>query len=128
MPQTTRDMKKKLRVGILFGGKSGEHEISLRSANSILKAIDRKKYDVVEIGITKQGRWLQSDSAKALLAGESTPPQSIAAPSCGPSSIYRRTLARCAGLIIGPTLMFSSSGSPTLMRRARSVNFSTKSA
>jgi D-alanine-D-alanine ligase len=64
-------MKKKLRVGILFGGKSSEHEISLRSANSILKAIDRKKYDVVEIGITKQGRWLQSDSAQALLAGES---------------------------------------------------------
>ena len=55
-------MKKKLRVGILFGGKSGEHEISLRSANSILSAIDRKKYDIVEIGITKQGRWLQADS------------------------------------------------------------------
>jgi D-alanine-D-alanine ligase len=67
-------MKKKLRVGILFGGKSGEHEISLRSANSILKAIDRKKYDVVEIGITKQGRWLQSGSAQALLAGESAQP------------------------------------------------------
>jgi len=64
-------MKKKLRVGILFGGKSGEHEISLRSANSILNAIDRKKYDVVEVGITKQGRWLQSDGAQALLAGES---------------------------------------------------------
>ncbi len=63
-------MKKKLRVGILFGGKSGEHEISLRSANSILKAIDRKKYDVVEIGITKQGRWLQSSAAQALLAGQ----------------------------------------------------------
>jgi D-ala D-ala ligase N-terminus len=75
MPQTKIDMKKKLRVGILFGGKSGEHEISLRSANSILKAIDRKKYDVVEIGITKQGRWLQSGSAQALLAGESSQPQ-----------------------------------------------------
>lgn len=63
-------MKRKLRIGILFGGKSGEHEISLRSANSILKAIDRKKYDVVEIGITKQGRWLRDGDAKALLAGE----------------------------------------------------------
>jgi D-alanine-D-alanine ligase len=68
-------MKKKLRVGILFGGKSGEHEISLRSANSILKAIDRRKYDVVEIGITKHGRWLQSDGAQALLAGESAQPK-----------------------------------------------------
>ena len=62
--------KKKLRVGVLFGGRSGEHEISLRSARSILKAIDRKKYDVVELGITKQGRWLQSGEAQALL-GES---------------------------------------------------------
>ena len=59
--------KKKLRVGILFGGKSGEHEISLRSARSILKAIDRKKYDVVELGITKEGRWLQSGDAQRLL-------------------------------------------------------------
>jgi D-alanine-D-alanine ligase len=82
MPQTKTDMKKKLRVGILFGGKSGEHEISLRSANSILKAIDRKKYEVVEIGITKQGRWLQDTGAKALLAGESTqPPKRLSASS-----------------------------------------------
>ena len=53
-------VKKKLRVGVLFGGKSGEHEISLRSARSILKAIDRKKYEVVELGISKAGRWLPS--------------------------------------------------------------------
>ncbi|MES2391288.1 MAG: D-alanine--D-alanine ligase family protein [Acidobacteriota bacterium] len=59
--------KKKLRVGILFGGKSGEHEISLRSARSILNAIDRKKYDVVELGISKQGKWLQSGDARGLL-------------------------------------------------------------
>ena len=60
--------RKKLRIGILFGGKSGEHEISLRSARSILKAIDRKKYDVVELGITKEGRWLQRGAAQGLLA------------------------------------------------------------
>jgi D-alanine-D-alanine ligase len=62
--------RKKLRVGILFGGKSGEHEVSLLSARSILKAIDRKKYDVVELGITKEGRWLQSGAAQGLLGGE----------------------------------------------------------
>ena len=61
--------RKKLRVGVLFGGRSGEHEVSLRSARSILQAIDRKKYDVVELGITKEGRWLQSDAAQKLLAG-----------------------------------------------------------
>lgn len=65
--------KKKLRVGILFGGKSGEHEISLRSARSILKAIDRHKYDVVELGITREGRWLPPSSASALLSGSSLP-------------------------------------------------------
>ena len=65
--------KKKLRVGILFGGKSGEHEISLRSARSILGAIDRKKYDVVELGITREGRWLQSSDAQALLDGGDAP-------------------------------------------------------
>jgi D-alanine-D-alanine ligase len=61
--------RKKLRVGVLFGGKSGEHEISLRSARSILKAIDRKKYEVVELGITKDGRWLQGAAAVGLLGG-----------------------------------------------------------
>ena len=59
--------RKKLRVGVLFGGRSGEHEVSLRSARSILKAIDRKKYDVVELGISKQGRWLGSAAAQAML-------------------------------------------------------------
>lgn len=59
--------KKKLRVGILFGGRSGEHEVSLRSARSILQAIDRRKYDVVELGITKEGRWLQGAKAERLL-------------------------------------------------------------
>ena len=64
----TRAMaRKKLRVGVLFGGKSGEHEISLRSARSILKAIDRKKFEVVELGITRQGRWLGGGAAQGLL-------------------------------------------------------------
>jgi D-alanine-D-alanine ligase len=62
-------MAKKLRVGILFGGRSGEHEVSLLSAASILKAIDREKFDVVPIGITKEGRWLGAGDAKSLLAG-----------------------------------------------------------
>jgi len=63
-------MAKKLRVGVLFGGRSGEHEVSLLSAASILKAIDRKKFDVVPIGITKEGRWLAAADAAELLEGE----------------------------------------------------------
>ncbi|HEV2578041.1 MAG TPA: D-alanine--D-alanine ligase family protein [Acidobacteriaceae bacterium] len=60
--------RKKLRVGVLFGGRSGEHDVSLRSARSILKAMDRKMYDVVELGITRQGRWLTGSAAEHLLA------------------------------------------------------------
>src|SRR5438093_6786029 len=58
---------KKIRVGVIFGGRSGEHEVSLRSAESILESIDRSKYDVVPIGITHEGRWLASKRAVALL-------------------------------------------------------------
>lgn len=60
-------MTKKLRVGVIFGGRSGEHEISLRSAESVINAMDKHKYDVVPIGITKEGRWLVSTDATALL-------------------------------------------------------------
>jgi D-alanine-D-alanine ligase len=63
-------MAKKIRVGVLFGGRSGEHEVSLLSAASVLDNIDKKKYDVVPIGITKEGRWLTSSHAESLLRGE----------------------------------------------------------
>src|SRR5215469_16120655 len=70
---TKKPAKKKLRVGILFGGRSGEHEVSLLSAASILSAIDRTKYEVIPIGITKQGQWLTSAQAEHLLAGDTKP-------------------------------------------------------
>jgi D-alanine-D-alanine ligase len=60
----------KRRVGILFGGRSGEHEVSLLSAASVLNAIDKEKYEVVPIGITKDGRWLTSEHAENLLTGK----------------------------------------------------------
>lgn len=60
-------MSRKLRVGVIFGGRSGEHEVSLRSAESIINALDRDKYDVVPIAITKKGKWLTSSDAAALL-------------------------------------------------------------
>jgi D-alanine-D-alanine ligase len=66
----SRNMAKKLRVGVLFGGRSGEHEVSLLSAASVLKAIDRKKFDVVPIGITKDGHWLAAGDANHLLEGD----------------------------------------------------------
>ena len=60
-------MSQKLRVGVIFGGRSGEHEVSLRSAESVINALDRDKYDVVPIAITKQGKWLASSEATNLL-------------------------------------------------------------
>ncbi len=60
-------MAKKIRVGIVFGGRSGEHEVSLRSARSVMDAIDKEKYETVPIGITKEGHWLVGgDPMKAL--------------------------------------------------------------
>jgi len=66
---------KKIRVGILFGGRSGEHEVSLLSAASVLKAIDRSKYDVIPVGITKQGQWVTAGYAERLLQGEAPQPE-----------------------------------------------------
>ncbi len=60
-----------LTVGLLFGGRSGEHEVSLASARSVLAALDRQKYRVVEIGITKEGAWLSGSGAlEALSSGQ----------------------------------------------------------
>lgn len=61
-------MKKKIRLGLLFGGRSGEHEVSLMSAASVLMALDPVKYEVVPIGITREGRWLVGSTAGNLLA------------------------------------------------------------
>jgi D-alanine-D-alanine ligase len=71
--KTKNQPKRKLRVGILFGGRSGEHEVSLLSAASVLNAIDRTKYEVIPIAITKQGRWIASGEATRLLAGNTKP-------------------------------------------------------
>lgn len=57
-------MKKKVRVGLLFGGRSGEHEVSLTSAMSVLKALDPDKYEVVLIGITRDGGWRLGAAAR----------------------------------------------------------------
>lgn len=54
---------RKIRIGVLFGGRSSEHEVSLMSARSVLEALDRDKYEVVQIGVTKEGRWLVAPDA-----------------------------------------------------------------
>lgn len=63
-------MPKKLRIGVIFGGRSGEHEVSLRSARSVIEAIDKSKYEVLPIAITKEGNWLGPAAAAKLLPSE----------------------------------------------------------
>lgn len=60
-------MAKKIRVGVIFGGRSGEHEVSIRSARSVIEAMDKSKYEVVPIAITKEGNWLGSAAAVEFL-------------------------------------------------------------
>ncbi len=63
-------MPKKLRVGVIFGGRSGEHEVSIRSARAIVEAIDRRKFEVVPIAITMEGKWLSPAYSAQLLPPE----------------------------------------------------------
>jgi D-alanine-D-alanine ligase len=59
--------KKRLRVGVLFGGRSGEHEVSLASAASVIRGLDPDKYEAVPIGISKEGHWLIGNAAQKML-------------------------------------------------------------
>jgi len=63
----TLDKRKRLRVGVLFGGRSGEHEVSLVSAASVIRGLDPDKYEPVPVGITKDGHWLVGEGAAKLL-------------------------------------------------------------
>ena len=64
-------MNDRTRVAVVFGGKSGEHEVSLRSAASVVEALPKDKYEVVLVGITKTGRWVLGEPAARMLAGPS---------------------------------------------------------
>ena len=59
--------RRRLRVGVIYGGRSGEHEVSLRSAASVIAALDPERYEVVPIAITKAGRWLSGPDSLAQL-------------------------------------------------------------
>ena len=120
----------KLRVGILFGGRSGEHEVSLLSAASVLNAIDNEKYDVVPIGITKDGRWLTAEHAEHLLQGKlMLEPRNLRAgdPETTPSAAV---LARGESVVVPPEPVHRQSGlvpfqtDAAMMRRAsdRAIN------
>jgi D-alanine-D-alanine ligase len=120
----------KLRVGILFGGRSGEHEVSLLSAASVLNAIDKEKYEVVPIGITKDGRWLTAEHAENLLTGKLVlEPRNLRAGD-PETTTSAAVLARGEAVVVPPEPVHRHSGlvpfqtDAALMRRAsdRAIN------
>ena len=130
---------KKLRVGILFGGRSGEHEISLLSAASVFNAINKNKYEVVPIGITKAGRWVTAAAAERLLTGDKSagaspgPTQTRLRAGDPEATAWAAVLAAGEGVVVPPepqghggllTPFQSDAASSGLTRRAadRAIN------
>jgi D-alanine-D-alanine ligase len=111
----------KLRVGIIFGGRSGEHEVSLLSAASVVYAIDKNKYEVVPIGITKERRWLTAEHAENLLKGKSAAESSHAAqlragdPEATPGAAV---LAQGESVVVPPEPVHRQSGLVPFQRDA----------
>src|SRR5579871_1319803 len=94
---------KKLRVGVLFGGRSGEHEVSLLSAASVLDAIDKSKYEVIPIGITKEGCWVTAGHAERLLKGNPAGPEPRHLRAGDPeTTASAAVLARGEGVVVPP--------------------------
>src|SRR5215218_883602 len=60
-------MTKKIRIGVIYGGRSGEHEVSVRSARTVIEAVDTEKYEVIPLAITKEGRWLSPAESASML-------------------------------------------------------------
>ncbi|MEK7561066.1 MAG: D-alanine--D-alanine ligase [Patescibacteria group bacterium] len=86
--------RKKTKIGVIFGGKSAEHEISLQSARNIIDALDKKKYDVVLIGIDKSGQWLfDADATRLLDPSRSASAKKLIAPHSRPSMAVRGSTA-----------------------------------
>jgi D-alanine-D-alanine ligase len=93
-------MAEKLRVGVIFGGRSGEHEVSLVSAQGIMNAMDKEKYEVIPIGITKEGRWLTSGEPMELLQSPFSFPPAGGGDERGGVADAQRTEARTRELVI----------------------------
>jgi D-alanine-D-alanine ligase len=60
-------MTTKIRIGVIYGGRSGEHEVSVRSARAVIEAVDTEKYEIIPVAITKDGHWLSPGKSASLL-------------------------------------------------------------
>jgi len=116
---------KKIRVGILFGGRSGEHEVSLLSAASVFNAIDKEKFEVIPVGITKDGRWVTAMDAERLLKGMPPEHEERHLRAGDPDfTAGAAVLARGEGVVVPPEPKSSLSPFQTDLRRAsdRAIN------
>jgi len=104
-------MAKKLRVGVVFGGESGEHEVSLAGAASVLAAMDRERFEPVPIGITREGRWLVGGDPLRALAEEAT---RRALDEGGGEASVKQALAVRAGDAAGTTGLLRMESSESL--------------
>jgi D-alanine-D-alanine ligase len=84
-------MADKIRVGVLFGGQSGEHEVSLVSARAVMGGLDTGKYEVVPIGITKEGRWIAGPDTMPALEAAADPKLLPGGPAAGTNNQEPRT-------------------------------------
>lgn len=97
-------MSKKIKVGIIFGGKSAEHEVSLQSAKNVVEALDKEKYEPVLIGVDKSGKWLLADNFGFLLSGGGNSPVAIVPQSGGKISNLENSAAENAVDVVFPVL------------------------
>lgn len=88
---------RKIRVGIIFGGRSGEHEVSLSSARSVMDALDKQKYEIVPIGIDKNGRWLTHEPLQTLQQGGGYAPLAAGTQTAALTSPANKAAAQLAG-------------------------------
>lgn len=79
-------MSEKIKVGVIFGGRSGEHEVSLVSADSVMKSLDKNKYEVIPIGITKEGKWLATGDPMQALKEKNVENTKVVQPIADPTA------------------------------------------
>ena len=103
--------ERKLRVGVIFGGQSGEHEVSLAGAASVLAAIDRERFEAVPIGITREGRWLMGGDPLQALSHDAT---RRALAEGGVEASVKQELAARAGDATGTTALARMESSESL--------------
>lgn len=97
-------MSKKLKVGVLFGGRSGEHDISILSARSVINSLDKARYTVVPIAISREGKWVTTTESRLLL--EQGSPEDISSPEkhTGPLISAQRLKALSQVDVVFPVL------------------------